>query len=33
MGTGELQPMQDSQELSEALQQEQSGKAIIHMHT
>lgn len=33
MDTGELQPKQESQDLSEALQQEQPGKAIIHMHT
>ncbi len=33
LGTRELQPMQDSQELTEALLQEQPGKVIIHMHT
>lgn len=32
MGLGELQPKQDSQEFSEALQQEQSSKAISYMH-
>lgn len=32
IGTGELQPQQESQELSEVLQQEQSGNDNMHMN-
>ncbi len=32
MDIGELQPKKESPELSEVLQQEQPGGAIIHMH-
>lgn len=32
MNAGELQPGKESQELPEAVQDEQPGKGVIHMH-